>query len=122
MLYVTHAYNGNWKDPEALGAYVTAINLRSGDLLWRTAQFVAPGNSFALLDAGLVLGCSFHTKPDFLCVLDRSTGVTRQKLPLRSALENIVRKDDKVFVRTYDTDVVFSVQGAREPAAPRPPP
>lgn len=108
VLYVSHAYNGYRKDADALGAYVTAIDLTSGDLLWRTVPLVAPGNAFALVGSGLVFGCAFRTKPDFVCVLDRATGVIKQKVAVRSGVENVIAKDDRVFVRTYDTDVILS--------------
>jgi hypothetical protein len=110
VLYVQHGNLHYAKVNRGQNAYITAIELSSGDLLWRSAPLVANGRSFALVGAGVVCGYGFTAERDFLYVLDRATGRERQKIPLRKAPMYIQPKADSVFVRTYDRDLVFAVR------------
>ncbi len=43
-------------------------------------------------------------------LLDAATGAVRQKLPVPSGPEEIIAKDGRFFVRTYDADLVFDAR------------
>lgn len=49
-------------------------------------------------------------EPDFLFVLDMTTGAIVQRVALKSGPEEIVDKDGKLYVRTYDRDYVFALR------------
>lgn len=109
-LYVQHANRGYAKESAGQTAYISAIDLETGTLSWRSAPLVANGNGFALVRGAVVCGYGFTAEPDFLYVLDRASGATKQKIPLRTGPEEIVSKENAVFVRAYDTDLVFDVR------------
>ena len=52
----------------------------------------------------------FTREPDYLYLLDRKTGRVRDRLLLPSAPEEIIRRGNRLFVRTYDHDVVAELR------------
>lgn len=110
VLYVQHSNNGYAKESKGETAYVSAIDLESASLLWQSAPLVANGQSFVIVGGAVVSGYGFTAEPDFVYVLDRATGMTKQKLPVSTSPEVIVRKDSALLVRGYDTDFVFDIR------------
>lgn len=92
-------------------AYVTALDADTGALLWRSQPLVANAANFEVLGSSIVSGYGFTAEPDALYVLDLATGAVRTRLPLKSGPEWILRKDDTLYVRCYDTDVTFAIKG-----------
>ena len=41
--------------------------------------------------------------------IDRDTGRILEQIPVNSQADYIIRKDDQLFVRTYDTNYVFQI-------------
>jgi outer membrane protein assembly factor BamB len=95
-----------------LNGYVSALDAATGKLRWRSRPLVANARNFALAGDAIVTGYGFTNEPDFLYVLDRTTGTVVQRLPLPSSPEFVVRKGGQVCVRTYDHDLVFKIRGA----------
>jgi hypothetical protein len=95
-----------------LNGYVSALDAATGKLRWRSRPLVANAQSFALAGDAIVTGYGFTKEPDFLYVLDRTTGRVVQRLPLPSSPDFVVRKGRGIFVRTYDHDLVFRIRGA----------
>lgn len=110
LLYVEHTNLGYAKESKGLNAYVAAVDLDSGDLVWHSAPLVANGRDFAVVRGAVVCGYGFTAEPDFVFVLDGQTGAVRQKIPVSSGPDHFVLKDDTLRVRTYDTDYVFDVR------------
>lgn len=108
-LFVAHAHRTYAKSSGGLNAYVTAIDIPSGDVLWRSAPLVANAQSFVVWDGHIFCGYGFTAEPDFLFTLDAATGKTVSKLPLASGAEYLFRRNNKLFVRTYDTDYEFEI-------------
>lgn len=110
VLYIAHGNLSSAKDNQGQNGYVSAIDLASKQLLWRSAPLVANAGSFALVRGALVTGYGFTAEPDFVYVLERKTGKVAQKIPVRTGPEEFVLKDGRLFVRTYDTDLVFDAR------------
>jgi hypothetical protein len=91
-------------------AYVSAIDLARRRTLWRSPALVANARTFVLAGDALVTGYGFTREADFLYLLDRRTGRVRDRLPLPSAPERIVRHGNRLLVRTYDHDVVVELR------------
>ena len=79
-------------------------------MLWRSAPLTSNARSFAIVGEHIVAGYGFTAEPDFLFLLDRATGKPTQTVPVPNGPEYIVFRDDKVFVRTYDRDMVFQMK------------
>ncbi|WP_438032074.1 hypothetical protein [Sorangium sp. So ce204] len=110
VLYVSSGHRTYAASSKGKNAYLSAIELASGQLLWQSAPLVCNAENFVLHGDHLLCGYGFTAEPDFLYVLERATGKVVSKLPLKSGPEFLVEKDGKLFVRTYDTDYVFEIR------------
>ena len=109
-LYVEHTNLMYAKDNKGQNAFISALDLATGDLAWRSQPLVANGRNFVLLRGAVVCGYGFTAEPDFLYVLNGATGAVAQRLSVHSGPDYFAEKDGKIFVRTYDTDEVFAVK------------
>jgi outer membrane protein assembly factor BamB len=107
ILYVEHTHNTYARSSKGYNAYISALDTRTGMLLWRSKALVSNAHNFLVKDGAIITGYGFTAEPDFLYVLNRADGRILQKVPLKSAPEYFVEKDNKLFVRTYHTDYVF---------------
>lgn len=109
-LYVSNASSGYAKESKGKTGYVTALEPKTGKLLWRSGPLTQNAHTFA--DAGdvLVCGYGFTAEPDFLYVIDKRTGRTVQTIPVKSGPSLIIRKGNRIYVRCYDTDYVFDIK------------
>ncbi|WP_437275396.1 hypothetical protein WME90_29585 [Sorangium sp. So ce375] len=110
VLYISSGHRTYAASSKGKNAYLSAIDLASGQLLWQSAPLVCNAENFLLRGDHLLCGYGFTAEPDFLYVLERATGKVVSKLPLKSGPEFLVEKDGKLFVRTYDTDYVFEIR------------
>lgn len=88
-------------------AFLTAIALGTGELLWQSEPLVCNTWNFLLRDGWIISGYGFTAEPDFLFVLDAKTGEVATKKKLASGPEVILEKAGTLFVRTYDRDYEF---------------
>jgi hypothetical protein len=110
ILYVSTAHRTCAESSGGLNAYVTAIDLETLEILWRSEPLVANSESFLILDDTIVCGYGFSAEEDFICLLSRLTGETLERIPVTSAPEYFHRDGDRLFVRCYNTDLVYSIQ------------
>jgi hypothetical protein len=108
-LYVSHAHNTYARSSKGMNAYVTAIDTRTGRVVWRSRPLVSNASNFELAGGLLVTGYGFTSEPDFLYLLDARTGEVRQRLPVRSGPDYIIRKGERLHVRAYDADLVLKL-------------
>lgn len=88
-------------------AFLTAIALGTGELLWQSEPLVCNTWNFLLRDGWIISGYGFTAEPDFLFVLDAKTGEVATKKKLASGPEVILEKAGMLYVRTYDRDYQF---------------
>lgn len=110
-LYVSHSHNTYARSSRGMNAYLTAIDTRTGRVLWRSRPLVSNASNFELVGGLVVAGYGFTKEPDFLYLLDKRTGEVRQRLPVRSGPTYIVRKGERIHVRAYDRDLVLRLSG-----------
>lgn len=110
VLYVSHGHRTYAKSSGGKNAFISAIHVESGRLMWQSAPLVANALNFLLVDGHIITGYGFTAEPDFIFVLDQSTGKTVTKTPIKSGPSFFFLRDRKLFVRTYDTDYEFEVQ------------
>ncbi len=109
ILYISHGHNTYAASSKNMNAYISAINLKNYKIIWRTKPLVNNAANFELFGDLIICGYGFTAEPDFLYTIDKRTGAVVQTLPLKSGPSYIIRKDDKVFVRTYNVDYVFKI-------------
>jgi hypothetical protein len=110
ILYVSHGHNTYARSSKGRTGYVTAINIKDNRVLWTSPALISNSRNFEIIDDYLITGYGFTEEPDFLYVLRRKTGDVTQKIPLKSGPDYIIRKNNDIFVRTYDTDYIFRIK------------
>lgn len=111
VLYVATSHRTYAASSYGKNAWVTAIDVATGALRWRSDPLVCNAEEFVVVGDALVCGYGFTAEPDALYVLDRATGATRTRIKLKSGPEHLVVSGDRLYVRTYDMDYVFAVGG-----------
>lgn len=94
-----------------------AFDLASGKLRWASDNDVMSAQTFALTKDLLITGFGGTGVPDHVFLIDLATGKTLQKLALKSGPEHVQLKDGRVYVRTYDTNVVLEASAPLSPPA-----
>ncbi len=112
VLYLSTSYNGYAKEVKGQTAYVTALDLATGDVLFRSAPLTSNSRNFVLVGGAIVTGYGFTGEPDFVFSLDAATGKTIQKIAAPSSPEYLAWSESKreLAVRTYDHDLLFAVE------------
>jgi outer membrane protein assembly factor BamB len=109
VLYVSNSHFTYASQTRGRNAYVSAIDLETRKLLWRSPALVANARTFVVSGDLLVTGYGFTAEPDFLYLLDRRTGKVLDRLAVSSAPEVIRLRGDRLHVRTYDRQVVARI-------------
>lgn len=107
VLYVSNAHRTYAESSGGSNGYITAIDLSTLSILWRSRSLVSNSENFLLLDDVIVTGYGFTDEDDFVYVLDRNTGEVLQTLPVPSAPDYFFMDGDTLYVRCYDTDCAF---------------
>ena len=110
-LYVENAHSTYAKSSFNRNAYITAIDVKTMEPLWRSPALVANADNFLATDRYLVTGYGFTSEADYMYLLDRATGKVVDRLALPSAPERISFRGSQIVVRTYDHVVVARIAG-----------
>jgi len=109
-LYVATALNGYASEARGRTGYVTALEPKTGKVRWHSAPLVANASTFELVGDAVVCGYGFTNEKDYLYLLNKKTGRTATRIPLKTGPEIILRKGDRVFVKCYDVNYVFAIK------------
>ena len=93
MLYVANAHRTYASTTGNRNGYLTALDPKTGRVLWQSPSLVANADGFAVVGDVIVTGYGFTAEPDYLYALDRSTGRVLDRLPLPTGPERITAKD-----------------------------
>lgn len=110
-LVVETAHPGYARDSGGRNGYLTAIDVTTGRVLWRSPSLVANAGTFVVVRGLIVSGYGFTAERDWLYLVDLRTGTVRDRLALPSAAEEITRRGDVLVVRAYDARVVVRLAG-----------
>ena len=107
IMYVTHTGNGYAKAFQGQTGYISAIDMRTNEILWTTEPLTC-NSTFEIVGNSIICGYGFSDEPDYLFVVDKYSGQRVQKIFLKKGPEFVVVKGNRVYVRTYSYDYVFS--------------
>lgn len=107
VLYVSHWYNGYTKEVGGETGYLTAFDLATGEMLWRSPPQVCNVHNFVVVDGSLVCGYGFTSESRWATVTDRATGATLQKMKISTTPDRWIPKGDSLYVHGYRADFVF---------------
>jgi len=110
-LYVETAHSTYASASYGRNGYLSAIDLHTGKLRWRSAALVANAGNFVLAGDLLISGYGFTREPDYLYALDSRTGKVVARLLVPNAPERIVRHGTTFEVDTYDRHLVVHLVG-----------
>lgn len=110
LLYVSNSHNTYAKSSKHMNGYITAIDLSSNNIIWRSKSLVSNSKNFQIIDDVIISGYGFTAEDDFLYEIDKNTGEVLKEIPLKSAPNYVIRKDNVLYIRTYDTDYEFLME------------
>jgi hypothetical protein len=110
ILYVQHNHRTYASSSNNENAYITAIDLKTNELIWRTKSLVANAHNFLINEEFIVCGYGFTGEKDYLITLDKKTGAVIEKYLLKTGPEYIIFKNGQYYVRCYDTNYVFEIR------------
>jgi hypothetical protein len=116
VLYLSNANMGYATASHGFNAFLTAIDLRTGKLKWRSKPLVANGRNFLLYGGYILSGYGFTAESDYLYVLARDTGAVAHRLSLPTKPDLLLTKGDRLHVRGYDKDFVFDLPALGQPS------
>ncbi|WP_455718566.1 hypothetical protein [Anaerosporobacter sp.] len=109
VLYVSNSHLTYAKSSYNQNAYITAIDLKTNKLIWRSQALVANSYRFEIIGDVIITGYGFTDKPDYIYQLNIHTGKIISKLLVKTAPEYIVKKGNYLYIRTYNTDYVYKI-------------
>lgn len=109
ILFVSHSHSTYAISSNNMNAYLTAIDLSDMSILWRTDPLVSNACNFQVIDDVIICGYGFTDEPDFLYQIDASSGKIIDEVPLKSAPDYIIKKDNILYVRTYNMNYEFEI-------------
>lgn len=108
VLYVSLSHN-TYSETAPDHAYIVAVDLTDMSVLWKTEPLVSNARNFEIIGNEIVCGYGFTAEDDFLYQIDCDTGRILEQIPLKTMADYIIRKDDQLFVRTYNTNYIFQI-------------
>lgn len=108
ILYVSISHL-TYAESAPSNAYIMAISLDDYSVIWKSKPLVCNSYNFEVVDDIIFTGYGFTAEPDYLFQIDRLTGCVLEQYKINSRVDYIIGKDDKLYVRTYDTDYVFEI-------------
>lgn len=109
IMYVSHSslvdYHG--KSSQEQVGYLSAIDLRTDEILW-TSQRKTCNSGFDIVGNSIICGYGGTGEADFLYVVDKYSGQRVQTISLWKSAGSIIAKGNRIYVRTYSYDYVFS--------------
>ena len=117
-LYVANSHRTYAESSGGQNAYLTAVNLWDGSVMWRSQPLVCNTMNFdvcgirdgAWVDEGVLLcGYGFTGEDDYLYQISMKTGKVLDRTPLASAPDYVVYANGIVYVHCYNRDYEFEV-------------
>ena len=107
IMYVVFSTN-TYKD-STLGqtGYLTAIDLRNNETIWTTQPMTASWQ-IAIVGNSIVCGHGMTDEPDHVHVVDKYSGQRVQRIWVYGSPSFFVVRNNKIHVRTYNHNYVFS--------------
>lgn len=109
ILYVSHAHSTYAASSKNMNAYITAISLETNDVVWRSRPLVCNSQNFLIEGDIIISGYGFTREKDYIYLIDKYSGEVLKSIKIKSAANMFIKKDGKLYIRTYDTDYVFDI-------------
>lgn len=108
-LFLSTAHRTYAASSKGDNGYLSALDIETGALLWRSRPLVANANNFVLTPAHAITGYGFTAEPDYLYVLSLADGSVVRRVGVPTGPDYLFVRQDSLLVRTYDHDLVFEI-------------
>ena len=108
ILYAS-VFHYTYAESAPSNAYIVAIGLEDYSVIWKSQPLVCNSHNFEIVDDIIFTGYGFTAEPDYLFQIDRLTGCVLEQYKIKSKADYIIYIEDKLYVRTYNTDYVFEI-------------
>ncbi len=102
VLFVANGGGSYAKEMGGKKGFVSALDLKTGELLWRSDPLVHGSGPFVIWRDFLVTGYGFTAEPDFVFMLRRDTGEVATKATIKSAPDDLQLSGDRLHVEAYE--------------------
>jgi hypothetical protein len=109
VLYVSHGHRTYAKSSRGHNAYLSALDMKTGRLMWRSEPLTSNTANFVVDGDWILSGYGFTAEPDWVTITDRHTGRLAGRVRVKTGADWLLLRDEKLYVRTYDTDFVFAM-------------
>ena len=110
VLYISNFHMTYAASSSGMNAYITAIDLKTHNILWRSKPLVSNAANFVVSGDSIISGYGFTEEKDFIYVLDRWSGEVVRSYPVKTGPERLFIKDNRLFVRTYSEHYIFQMR------------
>ncbi|MBQ9436759.1 MAG: PQQ-like beta-propeller repeat protein [Lachnospiraceae bacterium] len=109
VLYVSLAHR-TYASAGPHTAFILAVDLEDGTLLWMSEEQVANAKNFVVLEDAILCGYGFTNEKDYLYALYRENGQLWRTWDVASAPEYLILDEDTLYLITYNTAYQFSIE------------
>jgi hypothetical protein len=115
VLYVSHAHWTYAESSKFQNAYITALDVNKGTILWRSQPLVANSVNFALHGNHIIAGYGFTLENEQLYALDKNSGAVVGSLELQAKstskkfIEYIIPKGNSLYIHAHDKQYVVEM-------------
>ena len=108
ILYVSIGHN-TYAESEPDSSYMAAIDPETGKVIWRSDPLVSNALNFKIVGDTIICGYGFTAEPDFIYLLDLSTGKTVDKIKVNTGPDQFEVVGDTLYVATDNTAYTFKI-------------
>jgi WD40 repeat protein len=90
--------------------YLRCYDIQTGNILWETEPLHCNSNNFVVHNDIIFCGYGFTKEDDYLILLNRKTGQLVDRYKVKTQVEYVAVKEDKVYVRAYWSDYIYEIR------------
>lgn len=89
--------------------YLVAVDLETGEVLWRSKDQVASANDILILEDTIITGYGFTDEKDYIYILDKKTGEVVDSYPVDTAPDYLMKDNQTLYCITYGSAYTFDI-------------
>jgi len=113
VLFVANGGGSYAKEMGGKKGFVSALDLKTGELLWRSSPLVHGGGPFVFWRDFLITSYGFTAEPDYVYMLKRDTGEVATKASIKSAPDDMTLNGDRLHIEAYEHVHDFDVSAGQ---------
>ncbi|MCR5249467.1 MAG: RsiV family protein [Lachnospiraceae bacterium] len=91
-------------------SYIIAVDVSSGELLWRSDNLVAKADNFIIEGSTIISGYGFSNEADFIYLLNKENGKVQEKIGVSNAPYCFVKQGNELIVLHYGKEVTYTIE------------